>query len=197
MNIEVKSNDRVFVCGRTGSGKSYLVKNLLIPRMTNYVIYDYKHEIEIPGAVIFNRIEDFRRQPNQHAIIYRTRSGTDEEFDALCKQVFYRGNNTLVLDETAYHCDTSKIMRHHGLIMQLGRSKGVGIINCTQRPRAIHNNVISQCEHFFTFDLIQQTDRKKLAEFCGEELLNRAKEYHFFYYHISREAPAFCAPVKV
>ena len=197
MNIEVKSNDRVFVCGRTGSGKSYLVKNLLIPRMTNYVIYDYKSEIEIPGAVVFTRINDFKKNPNQHAIIYQTQSGTDKEFDALCKQVFYRGNNTLILDETAYHCTQSKIMRHHGLIMQLGRSKGVGIINCTQRPRGIHNNIISQCEHFFTFDLTQGTDRDKLADFCGEQLEIRAKEYHFWYYHVSHEEATFCAPVKV
>lgn len=196
MEISIKSSDRIMVCGRTGSGKSVLINNLLLPQLVNYVVYDYKHEINIPGAEIFTSLSDFRRKPNKNAIIYRPRSGTDEEFDDLCRQVFYRGNNTLVLDETASHCGAGKIMPHHDLIMRLGRSMGVGIINGTQRPRGIHNNVISQCEHFFVFDLIQETDRKKLAEFCGEKMMQRAKDYHFWYYNIRSEEPIFCRPVK-
>jgi len=196
MKIEIKSNDRVLVCGRTGSGKSVLVNRLLLPKMTNYVIYDYKHEINVPGAEVFSSMADFRTKPDQRAVIYRTASGGNEEFDALCRQVFYRGNNTLVLDEIAYHCSSSVIMPHHDLIMRLGRSKGVGIVNCTQRPRGLHNNVISQCEHFFIFDLIQETDRKKLAEFCGESVMERAQDFCFWYYHLNMDAPVFCRPVK-
>ncbi len=195
MKIQVKSNERIFITGRTGSGKSVLINQLLLPSMTNIVVYDYKHEIEYPGAVIFNSISDFKRQPNQKFIIYRTASGTDQEFDALCKQCFYRGNNTLVLDEIAQHCNNGQIQPFHDIIMRLGRSKGVGIVNCTQRPRGTHNNILSQSEHFFIFDLIQDTDRKKLAEFCGDEVMTRAKAYHFFYYHIGMENPIFCKPL--
>lgn len=195
MNISIKSSDRIFVSGRTGSGKSVLIKNLLLPDLGNVVIYDYKHEINIPGYVIFNSIADFKRHPNQPFIIYRTQSGSNEEFDALCKQCFYRGNNTLVLDEIAQHCNGGQIQPHHDIIMRLGRSKGVGIINCTQRPRGVHNNILSQSEHFFIFDLIQDTDRKKMADFCGTEVMQRAKEYHFYYYNVRMEKPAFCNPL--
>ncbi|MCL2817141.1 MAG: hypothetical protein FWD39_01980 [Clostridiales bacterium] len=196
-NIDIKSNDRVMVCGRTGSGKSVLVNRFLLPKMTNFVVYDYKHEFELPGAEIFTSLRDFKMKPGRRAVIYRTATGSDEEFDGLCKQVFYRGNNTLVLDEIANHCSAGRIMLHHDLIMRLGRSKGVGIVNCTQRPRGIHNNVVSQCEHFFIFDLSQDTDRKKLSEFCGEEVMARARDYHFWYYNIRAESPVFCRPVKL
>jgi ABC-type dipeptide/oligopeptide/nickel transport system ATPase component len=188
-NIDIKSSDRVMICGRTGSGKSVLVNRLVLPKMTNYVVYDYKHEIEIAGAETFFSLNGFKKKPNCRAVIYRPAAATDEEFDGLCKQVFYRGNNTLVLDEIANHCDAGRIQPHHDLIMRLGRSKGVGIINCTQRPRGIHNNVMSQCEHFFIFDLLQDTDRKKLADFCGPMVME--------YYHISMEEPAICRPVKI
>lgn len=197
--IEIKSSDRVFVTGRTGSGKSVLVQKLIIPQLTNFVIYDYKHEIDVPGAELFGAIGDFKRRPNKRQIIYRPSIGSDEEFDALCRQVFYRGNNTLVLDETLFHCQPGRITPHHSLIMRLGRSKGVGIVNCTQRPRDIHNNVISQCEHFFIFDLTQDTDRKKVADFCGPQLLTRFgdKEFHFYYYNVKDKSPAFCRPVRL
>lgn len=196
-NIEIKSNDRVMVCGRTGSGKSVLVNRLILPKMTNYVVYDYKHEFDFPGAEVFTSLGDFRQRPDRRAVIYRTATGSDEEFDGLCRQVFFRGNNTLVLDEIANHCDARRIMPHHDLIMRLGRSKGVGVINCTQRPRGLHNNVVSQCEHFFIFDLTQDTDRKKLAEFCGDEVMTRARDFHFWYYNIRAESPVLCRPVKL
>ena len=48
MKIKINASDRIFVTGRTGSGKSVLMKQLLIPNIANYVIYDYKHEITLP-----------------------------------------------------------------------------------------------------------------------------------------------------
>ena len=197
MKIQIKSNERIFITGRTGSGKSVLINQLLLPGMNHVVLYDYKHEIEYPGAVIFQSMEDFKRKPNEPFIIYRSQTGTDEEFDRLCRQCFYRGNNTLVLDEVAQHCNKGLIQPYHDLIMRLGRSKGVGIVNCTQRPRGIHNNILSQCEHFFIFDLIQETDRKKMAEFCGDEVMARAKNYTFWYYEIHQEKAVLCKPLSL
>ena len=197
MKIKINASDRIFVTGRTGSGKSVLMKQLLIPNIANYVIYDYKHEITLPDSIIFNKITDFKLHPNESAIIYRPGTGSDEEFNQLCRQVFYRGNNTLILDEIASHMTSTKICQWHDTIMRLGRSKRVGIINCTQRPRICHNNVISQCEHFFIFKLTQQTDKKKMAEFCGDEVMQDIEKYWFWYYNIEAEKPILSKPLKL
>lgn len=197
MKIKIKSSDRIFITGMTGSGKSVLMKQLLIPQLQNLVLYDYKHEIELPEAVYFHDVQDFKRQPNEPCIIYRSSSGGDKEFDALCRQVFYRGSNTLVLDEIASHMTPMKILPWHDTIMRLGRSKNVGCINCTQRPRITHNNVISQCEHFFIFKLLQDSDKKKMAEFCGAEVLRPIDKYWFWYYNIAMDRPVLCPPLKI
>lgn len=196
MKIEIKSSDRVFVCGKTGSGKSYLVKNLIIPQLNNAIVYDFKHEIELPGYDIFTKIADFKKYPNRNRVIYRPADATNEEFDRLCKQAFYRGNTTLVLDEIAFHTSAGKICRYHDMIMRLGRSKGIGIINCTQRPRGVHNNIISQCNHFFMFNQTQKTDQEKLAEFCGDMVLEKLPDrYWFYYFRDDMEEPILCRPI--
>lgn len=198
MKIQIKSNERIFVTGKTGCGKSVLVKKLLIPNMHSFVIYDYKNEINIPGAEIFHSISDFKEKPNRQEIIYRPTVANDEEFDALCRQVFLRGKNVLILDEVADHTTASKIVRHHDLIMRVGRSKGVGIVNCTQRPIGVHNNIISQCEHFFIFALNLEGERKKLAGFCGPKVLEKLPgDFWFWYYHTSMNEPVLCKPLKL
>ena len=191
MDIEIKSSDRVFICGKCGSGKSYLGLHLLVPRLANVIVYDYKHEIELEGFEVFEDIRDFKKYPNRQRIIYRTRSGSNEEFDRLCKQAFYRGNTTLFLDELGFHTGSNNICRYHDLIMRLGRSKGIGCINVTQRPRGVSNNILSQCEHFFIFKQTMRKDLDKLEEshtrfittetawtnlFCADLLRGRREE---------------------
>lgn len=161
MKISIKASDRILVCGKTGCGKSVLVNQLIIPNLNNYVIYDRKHEIEIDEAVIFTKIADFKTDKIYGGIIYRPKVADDREFNMLCKIVFNRGNCTLVLDEVADHTTSTKITQYHDLIMRLGRSRGVGIINCTQRPVGISNNILSQCEHFFILALLALCSDKK------------------------------------
>lgn len=197
MKIKIKSNERVYICGQTGSGKSVLFKTIILPQIQNYVIYDYKEEINIEGAEIFTAPEDFLSKKNRPAIIYRPKTGQDEEFDILCKQVFYRGNNVLVLDEMANHVTATKILPYHDMILRLGRSRGVGNINITQRPRYTHNNIISQTEHFFMFYLNQLTDRRKMAEILGEDVLKKIPKYYFWYYTPEMDRPVLCKPVKI
>ncbi len=203
MNIEIKSNDRVFVCGKTGSGKSHLVMNLIIPQLANVIIYDVKNDIELPGFDIFHEIQDFKKYPNRQRIIYRAKEvyasekDADREFNRLCKQAYLRGNTTLYLDEIANRTGSNRICPYHDTIMRLGRSKGIGIINCTQRPRGVSNNIISQCNHFFIFKQSMETDLDKLAGICGEKIYEPLKEKHsFWYYCDDMDEPILCRPIK-
>ena len=193
--IQIKSSDRIFITGKTGFGKSFLVKHFLLPRFFRWVVYDYKHEIELPGAAIFYRLEDFQKQPGQPHIIYRPLSGGNEEFNQLCRQVFYRGNTMFVIDELAFHCSASMIQPYHDLIMRLGRSKNVGCINCTQRPVGTHNNILTQTEHFFIFH-VGGNDCKKLSTMLNTEIAPKIEQYHFEYFNQSMEHPILCRPVK-
>ena len=198
MKIKINANERVFVTGKTGSGKSVLVKNLLLPQLDNFVIYDYKHEIELPPpAVVFTSLDDFRHYPNTQQIIYRPQLADSTEFNGLCYRIFRRGANVLVMDEVADHTTASKIEPQHDIIMRLGRSRGVGCINCTQRPIGVHNNIISQSEHYFIFETTLPGDRKKLAGIIGDKVLEIPPKYHYWYYTPAMREPVLCKPVKI
>ena len=41
------------------------------------------------------------------------------------------------------------------------------------------------------------TDRKKMAEFCGDEVMARAKNYTFWYYEIHQEKAVLCKPLSL
>lgn len=203
MDIEIKSSDRVFICGKTGSGKSHLAINLILPKLANVIVYDVKNEIELPGYDIFYNIQDFKKYPNRQHIIYRAKEvyrnekEADQEFNRLCKQAYLRGNTTLYLDELANRTGSNRICPYHDTIMRLGRSKGIGCINCTQRTRGVSNNILSQCEHFFIFKQNMKTDLDKLAEFCGEKIYEPLKEeFSFYYYRDGMDEPILCRPIK-
>lgn len=197
MNIELKPNQRVLVTGKTGCGKSYFVIHALVPMFRYYVMYDYKHEIDLPGAVVFNKIRDFSDNPGQPKVIYRPEKGTDEEFNQLCGVVFKRGNTMFVVDEIVNHCTQSYIQPNHALILRLGRSKGVGNINCTQEPVGVHRNLLTQAEHYFIFDIPDPNHRKKLAGYTGPEVMERIQNYWFWYYAPGMQDPVLMQPLKI
>ena len=72
----------------------------------------------------------------------------------------------------------------HNQIMIRGRSLGVGIVNVTQRPRACHNTLISEAEHFFIYRLQHETDVAKIKTILPKKYLSEIytlPEYHCFY----------------
>jgi len=196
MILKLLPNQRVFVTGKTRSGKSYLVLHALVPLFRYYVIYDYKNEIDLPGAVIFRKISDFRDNPGQPKIIYRPDTGTDDEFNQLCGVVFRRGNTMFVVDEIVNHCTQHNIQPNHAKILRLGASLGIGIINCTQEPVGVHRNLLTQAEHFFIFDIPDPNHRKKLAGYTGPQVVERVMDYHFWYYSPGMRDPVLMSPVS-
>lgn len=194
--MKIKSNERVCVCGKTGSGKSHLVRQLL-SCFNRVIFFDPKREnFDLKGDVVYN-LDDVKekiKQPN-FFIIYAPLSLNDAEFDEFCKLVYYEGNLTLILDEVI-SLGSHKVNEWHNRLIRLGRSRGIGIWHLIQRPSFVSNYILSESEHFFLFKLQTEQDRKKIKGIIGDcaELLNDLPQYHFVYYNHLEEARA-CPPV--
>ena len=174
--IPIKSNARVFVCGKTDSGKTTLVKNVLWNKFPRRIFHDVKLEnsellINSPGTVLARNPTELLNfmskggglDNTSRSILYQPYLADDkEDFNKVCEIIYKFGNFMLVVDEASYYTTGFEIQPFHKEIMMRGRSRGVGIINCSQRPKGCHNLLISEADHFFIFKLTLDDDLKKL-----------------------------------
>jgi len=195
--IDIRSNDRLFITGKTSSGKSVWLCHQL-PKVARYIFYDPKHEHDRLVATMVNTLEDLRQAIKTHPrISYRPFLIDDNMFNELCRLIWGLGDTLFVIDETAFHVDSFKIMPYHSLLQRLGRKRGIGVWNCTQRPRQAHNTLLSETDHVIAFKLMLETDRKKLADSFDPMFLgcNSLPDYNYIYYSTREDGARICPPV--
>lgn len=197
MSINIKSNERIFITGKTGSGKSYWIKKQLL-HIERFVFYDPKHEHDDVDAVVVHTLDDLKIALAKHKrISYRPYLIDDQQFNELCRIIYNTGNLIFIIDEMAFHVQSWQIQPYHDLLQRLGRKRGIGIWNATQRPRCAHNTILSESDHIISFKLMLQTDRKKLAESFDPlfEKANELADYHWIYYNTREDSARVQMPV--
>lgn len=190
-------NDRVFIAGQTGTGKTTLAK-VIASHFRSLVVYDDKHRFWLDGCLVTSDANDVIKRPNMR-IIFRPPAGIgegDDLFNQICGIVLAQGNTMLLVDEAAFHA-RGKIQPYHYSIMAMGRELGVGCINITQRPRGISNVLISEAEHVIAFRLNLTTDIDKLRPALGQmaDTLPQLPDYESLYWSVGMSAPIHLSPV--
>ena len=194
----IPTNKHVLVCGMTGTGKSFLCENYL--RGYKYVVKldtkDETAERHMNGESAWEVLEEGKDftvcrtitaldDIETDKIIYVPPydEQTDENFNAFFNWLFERGNTILWIDELMSVGTVQRFPRALGRIMQQGRSKGIGVWSCTQRPSGIPAIVPASCSYFFVFDMALPQDRKKLVETTGmPQMMEMPTGYNFWYY---------------
>lgn len=183
--MQFKTNQRIFVCGRTGSGKTYLVLRYFFMPLNKVLIHDRKHEIWL-GNTFAHTPEEVVTLWNQrrNRIIYQPYDPSVEDFDRVCHLIFDRGNYVLIIDEIASYTTRFTIPFWYSELLRLGRGRNIGMISVSQRPNEIFNTIISEADIIIGFQLNLEADRKKVAGTVGDEAmkLNRIPRYHFMIY---------------
>lgn len=104
---------------------------------------------------------------------------------------YSRGNLTLYIDEIL-----PLVTRLSGAVwqssdmaqvIQMGRTRNVGLWISTQRPARIPINVITESEHDFIFNLRNKADRERMAEYTDEVTMTRRPTGHGFWYYSDRD----------
>ena len=193
----IETNKHVFICGTTGTGKSFLCENYL--RGYDYVIkLDTKNETEerreqglspwsgLQENVDFTVTYDVEELPfieTKKIIFVPPYDFSQADYNKFFYWVFLRKNTILWIDELMSFTTANSYPIELKRLYTQGRSKNIGIWACTQRPSGIPLIVPANCHYFFIFDLTWEKDRKTIVQNTGQEkMLEMPNGYNFWYY---------------
>jgi ABC-type dipeptide/oligopeptide/nickel transport system ATPase component len=189
----IKNSSRIAVYGRSGSGKSTYVKNL-IKKLKRVVVFDVMAEYsQLQGyetAYDINQVKAIMiRKPKTFKIAYQSRAGSEQQdlhllscLLALAQTPYLKGIHntelTLVAEElsTAYPNQIKQNLNGFQNLCQRGRHYGINIIGITQRPATVSKNFFGNTNKTIIFPLAWQDDIKGILNLIGkkyqQDLLN-------------------------
>ncbi|MCY3670065.1 MAG: type IV secretion system DNA-binding domain-containing protein [Alphaproteobacteria bacterium] len=180
---------RVAVVGATGSGKTTLVRQLL-ERAQRVVAYDPKglgeHGLPAGDAATGERV----------AVLRDPTTEPDAEVDAVCREVWARGNVLLVLDDAMVLSGT-KPPHWLQVVVTMGRSRGIGVLSVVQRPRTVPRILLTEAEHVIAFRVRHPDDAELLARLASRRLAAAAALPRYDYVWCDLEADEWRRGVTV
>lgn len=214
VSITLERGERGLVIGQTGSGKTGF-STWLIQRMpmTPIIIMDTKEEKKferLQNSVIVDDMGGVDR-----AMTLDPDSDTIPDYIVLRPDVFSM-NDPVYLDNILLELFTD--YRNIGIfidegytfhkggragpglmaLMTRGRSRGLTVLICSQRPSWIAREVITESQRKYIFRLIDRRDKKTLGEVIPDfENLPNPQKFGFWYYDDDLEKPIEFAPVKL
>ena len=182
----------ILVCGRTGTGKSYLLKQLTRDA-DRLIVYGPKREEHDWSGVYFDGMEPqglkgfawwFYHTVNtcrRFRIVYRPADLFDiHEFDVVANLVYACGNVVFVCEELMTYTTERNIEQGFKRLLVAGRTRGITCYMVTQRPFKIPREVTSQAREAYIFATHEPTDLDYCRQTFGIELilkLDQLKEY--------------------
>ena len=194
---KIKQGEHVFVAGRTGSGKTFLVKKYLENSKLPVYVLDIKKTLKwVKGTdVLYTEKLSEALASKRRKIIYQPRWEEMEEeyYDEFFKNVYEKGDRTLWIDGLMGVGTAVRFPKYYKACLTRGRELGISVWSCTQRPATIPIISMSEATHFFIFNLSMKKDRERIVEIAGHSnFLKTPGKYIFWYFDAMKEA----APVR-
>lgn len=185
--ISIDGTERVFLCGMTGSGKTFWAMHMLasLPRL---VVIDLKGSDEIakwdwlePGREAADKLERGRGARIRVKVGDNLEASREQALEYM-RLAYAAGGCVVYIDEIyALVPPRSAAPAELNAIWTRGRELGVGAWAATQRPSWVPREIISEAEWTVCFRLKLKDDRKTMADNMGEEVLTPITDEHGFF----------------
>lgn len=165
MPVPIKHNDRVFIQGKTDSGKTVLARHLFDSfDATRRTCIDPKGRIDLGLAPARTPGELDLAAPVSHYIPSQLE---DEEYEELFRLLWFAGGpRVILLDESAGPTKAGWAPKYLRFIVQQGREHEIGLIANSQRPVNVESTLRSEAEHVFMF--VPRTTKKDVEAMAGD-----------------------------
>ncbi len=206
----LKEGKRVVVVGKTGSGKSFLIKNLIytssvfpILLVDTKVDKNFDEFLDFLGVTIAEdaetAISSIIRFP---FVIYRPNPNellNVEKIDSVLQFMYDFINPSAIIIDEAYTLHSyTNIPRGYFSIITRGRSRGITVVSGMQRPKFVSRFILSEADEFYIFTLNDVEDRERVFDIIQfDEIIDKKLEkYHFFYYSIDEDELIYFSPIR-
>ena len=210
MKLGIKKGTRIAVIGKTGSGKTFFIKNLLFTSVIfPILIIDTKADQSFDEFYNFNYTEFVDNyidainklqvypvvvyRPNPHELL------NIELIDSVLRFIYDYVRGCIVVIDEAYSLHKSTFIQEgYFSLLTRGRSRDITVVSGAQRPKMLSRFILSECNEFYIFKLNDYEDRQRLYDLIPhEEIINTITEdYHFFYYNVETDELKYMSPIE-
>jgi hypothetical protein len=197
--IEISTDERVFLTGKTDSGKTYAARYFL-EDVERLVVLDPKVSDSIRKWRLAPWDKDAQRalmngKPVRARVIFPITEDPENFWNEILFHCWNAGNVTIYIDEVyLLKPEGGGFPRYLSLAYTTGRERGVGTWASSQRPAFVPMVLMSEAEHVFGFRLNREDDRITLAKnthpAMGQEIPS-ADPNGFRYWNVHQDAPIY------
>lgn len=216
-----KSSLHTAIFGRSGSGKTYFIKNSLysaikdletFPKNHRFIIIDPKNQRgdydALAEPIIFPDIEEILENINtkRTTVIWPDYDDIQYTIDSTIRILFEMADHqrtfsaTLIIDEAGEVISHQKIPPMIGKIAVQGRAKNLKLIVLNQRP-ILNRKLDAQLEHMILFSMtdIDSDNLRKRWGISFESLDKNLDKtpYSFYHFNVMKNTKKLFGPLKV
>lgn len=177
-----KQREVILIFGRTGSGKSELVKKNFIPILSRLVIIDFMCEYSPAGSIIFTSLQDFINYLKTHKdefFCYVIRFTDDQELENLFDILFYLEDYFLIVEEAELYISPHGKSQNFYKIIRYGRHNKISVIAVARRVTELSNDVKAQATSIYTYKQILERDIKVLIDLGFDRTIENLPDFQY------------------
>lgn len=176
-------NDKVFVVGVSGMGKSAWIKSYL-KRVSRVVMFDAVGELS-DGMLVTTNASHFAELVEARENRVSLQSESLDDFDWFCRVVYADEviNYLVVIDEVNLYCSANKLSEPFRRVITYGRKYGLGLLTACQRPVEIDHHLAGQANIYVCFGMHDPNDIKPIRTYIpGADEIIDLPPFSWLYY---------------
>jgi len=188
IHIEQPYKKCVQAYGMRQSGKTVLLKYLLVRTPCRYILVDTLHQHD--WKPLHSDVQQIvRPSPSEDLPLF---------LDGIIEEKWREGNWIIVVEELDAYQTVWNMTQGLKKMINWGGNRNVSLWYTVRRLADVHKDIVANCEYHFIFKAYVPNDIEYYRKFVGD-VADSAKDllpYHFIYYRVGGK-PEFCKPISV